>query len=82
MNSILDAVNVALNKEAKFCGTIKLSNLLFDGNTVYSEMMLDKCSVFALLVLDLVEMHTIQYVVVYSGVGWQLFLRHYWLILL
>lgn len=64
-------MNVALNKNGKYCDIRKVSKLIFDGDTNYknSERFRDTCSRFkhAFLRINLVELHSIQHVVVHHG---------------
>lgn len=66
-------MNVALNKNGKYCDIRKVSKLIFDGDTNYknSERFRDTCSLFkhAFLRINLVELHSIQHVVVHHGTG-------------
>ena len=66
-------MNVALNKSGKYCDIHEMSKLIFDGDTNYqnSDKFHSMCfnSMHTFLIIDLVEMYSVQHVVVYHGTG-------------
>ena len=76
-NQILEAfaINIALNKNGKYCNIDKAPQIIFDGDTNFSNSYLWQGSCInpahAFLKIDLMDLYTIQYVIVYHGPGEQ-----------